>query len=360
MGGGIFGTTAAVELARNGADVHLYEAKDRLLPAASGINQYRLHRGYHYPRSDETARACQRSVAPFRERYGDAVVGSSVNHYCIAGRDTLTTPTEFLDFIERHGFPYEREIPAIIHEEAVDLGIRAEEDLVDPRALRELCRGHLERAGVEVHLGRRFTPDEQPRYDHTVLATYARLNELTEPLAGVRRDYKFQVCEKPIARMPDPYEGQSVVVMDGPFMCVDPYGTTGLSVLGNVVEAIHAENVGPKPEIPSEIEPLLDRGVIEDPPVTNFDRFVETATEFFDGFEEAEHVGSMYTVRTVLPNREDTDARPTIVDRLSEDVTLVFSGKIGTCVEAARALCGNLLGRGEKVVEASAGGVRGR
>ena len=55
VGGGIFGCTTAWKLAKNGYEVDLFEKNDDIITQASSINQYRLHRGYHYPRSKETA-----------------------------------------------------------------------------------------------------------------------------------------------------------------------------------------------------------------------------------------------------------------------------------------------------------------
>ncbi len=53
IGGGIFGITTAVILG-NEHNVELFEKNDDILKSASGSNQYRVHRGYHYPRSAET------------------------------------------------------------------------------------------------------------------------------------------------------------------------------------------------------------------------------------------------------------------------------------------------------------------
>ena len=50
---------------------------------------------------------------------------------------------------------------------------------------------------------------------------------------------------------------------------------------------------------------------------------------------EQEHIGSMFTFRTVLPNQDDDDARPTLVEKLDGKTFTIFSGKIGTCVSAA-------------------------
>ena len=50
---------------------------------------------------------------------------------------------------------------------------------------------------------------------------------------------------------------------------------------------------------------------------------------------EAKYVGSSFCIKTVLPNNDSTDARPTIVKRIDEKIITIFSGKITTCVEAA-------------------------
>ena len=43
----------------------------------------------------------------------------------------------------------------------------------------------------------------------------------------------------------------------------------------------------------------------------------------------------MFTIRTVLPNKDATDERPTVV-RFDDNIIYLFSGKVGNCVEAAK------------------------
>ena len=123
--------------------------------------------------------------------------------------------------------------------------------------------------------------------------------------------------------------------MDGPFMCIDPYGDTGLHVMGNVVHAIHSTNIGKFPEYDSKFDELLNKGMVKNPSVTNIDKFMETARKFFTDIDKAEHVGSMFTFRTVLPNRDKDDARPTLVEQTDSNQFTLFSGKIGTCIDAS-------------------------
>jgi hypothetical protein len=335
VGGGIFGATAAVELALNGHHVELFERGQDLLLSASGINQYRLHRGYHYPRSSETATDCRDSEPAFRAEFPQAVVDGADHYYAIAAEGSRTSPADYLAFCRRHDLEYEIARPDLLRPEAIGLSIRVRESLFDPIVLRRLVWERLRSAGVEVHLNANVEASDLEGFSQSVIATYADLNRLL-PDAAVGRAYQFEVCEKPVVRLPDRYAGSSIVVMDGPFMCFDPLGDTGMFVLGNVVHAIHHVSIGPVPDVPPELQALLNRGIVPNPAITNIERFVDAGLEHFEAFDEAEHVGSMFTIRAVLPGVDVTDARPTLVREIDDRTISVFSGKIDTCIRAAK------------------------
>ncbi len=99
VGGGIFGVTTAVKLAQEGYKVDLFEKENDILKAASGINQFRLHRGYHYPRSMETIRDCIRAEASFLEEYGQAVISSDQHNYCIVKKGSLIHHNDYRRFV---------------------------------------------------------------------------------------------------------------------------------------------------------------------------------------------------------------------------------------------------------------------
>ena len=63
--------------------------------------------------------------------------------------------------------------------------------------------------------------------------------------------------------------------------------------------------------------------------------FIEEGAHFMPALRAAKHQGSMFTIRTVLPRVEDSDARPTIVNALDDRIITIYSGKIGNSVEAA-------------------------
>ena len=329
VGGGIFGTTAAVALAHDGYQVELHEELDDIMRAASDINQYRLHKGYHYPRSKETAQECLDGLKTFKRKYEDCVVNGNIEHYyAISSEDSFISPDEYTTFLDEMGLSYEK-VESLPN---TDIMIKADEELFDNWQLYESVREKLWSSGVEVLKNKTTTKDDFKGFDVVVVATYAKLNDLLDN----KREYQFEVCEKPVVRLPRKYEGKSIVIMDGPFMCLDPYGDN--HVLGNVVHAIHETNVGEKPIVSEELKPYLNKGVISKPEITNIDKFIETGKRFFKDFEKLRHVGSMYTIRTVLKNREQDDARPTLVNHEGNNVYSLFSGKIDTCVDAANEL----------------------
>ena len=74
-GAGIYGTTAAIRLAESGHHVSLFDPLG-ILRAASAINQYRVHAGYHYPRSPETIRETLEVRDEFIAAFAPAMGGS--------------------------------------------------------------------------------------------------------------------------------------------------------------------------------------------------------------------------------------------------------------------------------------------
>lgn len=334
VGGGIFGISVAIRLSSN-HEVDLFEKNPDILQAASGINQYRLHQGYHYPRSQETALSAQKSEICFKNEFADAIIYDIDHYYCIAKNDSLTTKNNYLKFCEQIGLEYHESLLENVNFNKIDLCVKVKENLFDLHKLKQICWKKIKKNNINIFTNKEVELNNLQSYDYIVIATYANLNQILKNLPEYQVDYQFEICEKPVVKLPNSFNKKSIVIMDGPFMCVDPFGSTGNFVLGNVVHAIHHTNIGKLPVIPKEFVTLLNKGVISNPPITNIELFKKSGSNFIPDLEKAEHIGSMFTIRTVLPNLENTDARPTIVNQLNENLISIFSGKIGNCVDAA-------------------------
>jgi hypothetical protein len=323
VGGGIFGCTIAVDLARAGAKVDLFEARADILTGATSRCQGRIHRGYHYPRSDTTAEAARDSFFRFIERYPAAI--RRLNHYYAIAPESKTTPSDFLIFCKRLRLPYEVvEKPWQLH--TAELCVKVPEAIVDMDLLRRLARSDLMRAGVAINLGQKVKALDS--YDEVVFATYGQ--PWIEPL-------QYEICEVAIMEL-GRYNGESFVVLDGDFVSLDPYGK--LYALYDVKHTVHNVNVGWAPEIPLGYEGLLARSGLIKTSVSRFDAMVQSAGRFLWGLDPgSQHTsiyhGSYYSVRAVLPNVDSTDRRPTLIQRHGNE-TRVLSGKICTSVTTAK------------------------
>lgn len=345
VGAGLFGVSTAVELAKT-SDVTIFEKESDILRCASGINQYRLHRGYHYPRSSETAKAVQESLPSFLEVYGDAVLRNNTHYYCIAAEESATSAQEFLAFCEQHDLSYEIEDCNLVKKNSIDLCVKVDEHLIDPVRIYEICWRNLRKSGAEIRLNTCVREADLDDFDAIVVCAYAATNQVLS--ASQRQEnYQFEICEKIVLRMPREYIGKSVVILDGPFMCIDPLGQNGEFVMGHVVHAIRETNVGKQAQVGRTLAPYLHREPMYLPSVSRYREFVKDAERFFRGIEKAEYVGSRFVIRTVFPNMDDTDGRPSVISEHDGRVYTVFSGKWVDCVRSAQ-LVAEMIRSGER------------
>lgn len=325
VGGGVFGCAAAVELASAGFEVELFDAEPDILLGATQRNQARLHRGYHYPRSDATAASARDSFDDFARRYSPAIVRTT-HHYVIAP-GSKTTPEEYLAFCDRLALPYEV-VDRPMHVHTADLVVRVPEAFIDVEVLRRLFRRDLAASQVAMHLGHRVSLDDLDAYDLVVYATYGQ--PWSKPL-------RYELCEVALLEL-GRYAGESYVVIDGEFVSLDPYRK--LYVLYDVKHSVHAATEGDTAELWSEYGSLLKRWGPTRTSLSHVDLMRESAGRFLWGIDPGDggvsiYHGSWFAIRAVLPDVDDTDERPTLVER-SGNVISVLSGKICTATPAAR------------------------
>lgn len=323
IGGGLFGSTAAIHAARAGHEVHLYEARRDLMCGATAGTYSRLHRGYHYPRSPETGRESRRAEASFRAEYGAAVIDAGEQFYLVPSQGSRIDGEAYRVFLEAEDLPFtEGRYIFSVSEPRIHLAL-----------LQDMIRQKVWEAGVQLHLGTAAHASLRRHYDRIVVAAYAGLNQVLGELGCAQSEYKFQVVERPVVQLPDCFKDTSIVVIDGPFGCVDPLDDSPHHVVGHVTRTIHAENVGLAPIVPDYVKPLLETG--GRPAWSRFREVVEDLAKYIPGLSEAVHIRSSFVVRAVLAHQEATDARPTLVEKMDDQVIKVFSGKLGTAVRAA-------------------------
>ena len=347
IGGGVFGSTAALGLADDGHQVTLFEHKRDILLGASKNNQNRLHLGFHYPRDPDTARQCREGFADFVRMFPECISGGFPNRYFVASSDSLTTPAEYLRFLDRVSLSY-RIVPV---EEApvrnCDLAILSDEVVYDCDALREHLRRQLMNAdtmvlrfavdvtdisgpapGYRLRLGEGSWTDA---FDVVVNCSYDEINRLSLRLGHAVPDHQFEYTVIPIVEVEIPRQG--ITVMDGPFMTLLPYGSSSDFLLYHVAHTVIArEHAQTRPA--TWTDPATAPFAAVDK-AAFFQRMQEACSEFVPAMATAKLKGFLEGPRMVLARRDHDDARPSVLTDHGDGYMTVFAGKIDHCIGVA-------------------------
>lgn len=116
------------------------------MKCASGINQYRLHKGYHYPRSKDTALECLVGINTFKKKYEDTVVNGDIQHfYSISSEDSLITGDDYINFLNDIELKYNIHEPNM----GTQLTVSVDEQLFDSDKLKDIVERRMLALGVE-------------------------------------------------------------------------------------------------------------------------------------------------------------------------------------------------------------------
>lgn len=330
-GAGIYGAAIAIRLAEQGHQVSLFDPLG-ILQAASAINQYRIHSGYHYPRSPETISETLEARGEFIEAFAPAIVRNSSHYYAIPLQGSLTAPDAFEQVMARFKLPYKHARPRWMDFGFIDCCYEVDEQIYDPEALRTLVTQRIEALGIPFEK-RAFTREMRGDYDFAVWATYG-----LGPSRGLFKSAKYQVAEKMLIQLPPELHRVALVVVDGPFTAFDPYGNSTRSLFGSAKNTNHWTTTNAEEPIPELYANLLNRPTFEPVPFSRFDEMRKDSALSVPASKDAVYLGSRFTMR-VVENNPAEDRRTLYVSEPAPGELHVFSGKVVSAVKAARIVC---------------------
>src|SRR6266849_8222169 len=330
-GAGIYGATTAIRLAEEGYDVHLFDPLG-IMQAASAINQYRVHAGYHYPRSPETIQETLEARAEFIEAFEPAIVRNSRHYYAIPKKDSRTPADLYEKVMRKHGLSLVPCRPDWLNFEFIDRCYEVQEHIYDPDVLRELVMSRIRTLGIRFEQ-KAFTAQMRSSFAYVIWATYG--------LGPSRRTFKiakFQVAEKMLIELPVALRGIALVVVDGPFTAFDPYGSSQRSLFGSAKNTNHWTTSDPDEPVPEPYARILNEPGFRPVPFTRFEAMRQDCCESVPGAKDAKYIGSRFTIRVVEDNPEH-DRRILYLQERAPGEIHIFSGKVVSAVKAARLVC---------------------
>jgi hypothetical protein len=337
-GAGIYGATAAIRLAERGHQVTLFDPLG-VMRAASAINQYRVHSGYHYPRSPETITETLEARREFIEAFAPAIVRNSRHYYAIPRDGSRTCPQEYEQIMRSQGLPLHACRPEWMNFKYIDQCYEVGENIYDPDLLRSVIELRLDALTIKLEQ-RVFSREMRGDYDFVVWATYGM---------GASRDIfkiaKYQVVEKILIALPAALQGIALVVVDGPFTAFDPYGSTRHSLFGSAKHTNHWTTTNPDEPIPEKYLRVLNQREFAVAADTRFEAMREDCCLAVPAAKGAKYIGSRFTLRVVEDNPEHDRRILYVRDGLPGEIH-IFSGKVVSAVKAARMVCEKIAGYG--------------
>ena len=344
IGGGIFGSSIALELSKN-FGVTLYERSGELLSGASTNNHLRHHGGYHYPRSKDTAIECLKSRESFEREYGPCIIRPFNHYHAIAKEDSKTTPGNYLKFCEELGLPYEvvQLDGNLINKEKVSMVVKVAEYAYDPKKMLEIVKEKLRNSEVEVRLNSNIIGGEikknkkilkissplgniEEEFDFIINATYYNFNAFNKWLGLPRKKVLYELVEMLEIELPL-REKIGLSIFDGQFATLMPRAEEGRFTLAHIKESVISDFVS------NNLDPeVMFSGDIK----TNQENILKASIWDFPVLKEAKIIRPIYVIRAVKADVDDTDERPSEIINHGNGLITIFSGKVVTCVDIAQ------------------------
>lgn len=335
IGGGFYGSAIAIYLAkRRGLQrVMLVEREPALFRRASYNNQARVHNGYHYPRSFTTAYRSRVNFPHFVRDWPEAIRRDFTKLYVLTRRNSRVTARQFERFCREIGAklePADLRLRQLFAPQLVEEVFLAEEFAFDAEHLAHWAERELMQYGIDLRLetcatavfrgtadSLRVTLESKNGSDASVASryifncTYSGLNQFGGDFSGTSTRLKQEITELALMKLPPELARLGITVMDGPFFSMMPFPSRDLHTLSHVRYTPHLHwqdryGLNPYHKLDS-----YDRH-------TRADRMVRDVGRYIPAIRDAEHVDSLFEVKTVLAKNESDDGRPILYEKHPE------------------------------------------
>ncbi len=108
IGAGWYGCHIGMYLKRLGHKITIFEKNNDIFTGSSGYNQFRLHTGFHYPRSSDTIEETKKNYYRFKMEYKNFINFPKNNIYCIAKRKSLIDSKSYETLMRSHNLKFKK------------------------------------------------------------------------------------------------------------------------------------------------------------------------------------------------------------------------------------------------------------
>ncbi|MTI46628.1 MAG: FAD-dependent oxidoreductase [Firmicutes bacterium] len=355
LGSGIFGLYAAKKLVEKGLKVAILEYDSTSFSRASYINQARVHRGYHYPRSFTTAMKSASYFHRFNKDFSFAINNKFKKVYGIAKDYSLTSGEQFKMFCKNSNIPCaETKVDEYFDSRMVEKAFITEEYSFDSIKIKEYLLEYLKGSstfnifyntrisGVSLK-GNNYYIHTNLDYNfisHNVInATYASVNQVIEKFGYEKFDIKYEISEIILCDTSERIKDIGLTLMDGPFFSVMPFGLRGVHSLTSVTFTHHKTSFNSLPKFDCQnnsdkcsVSNLENCNICKHKPKTAWINMNQLSKKYLNSNIKLVYIDSLFSIKPILSMAKLDDSRPTVIveNSTSPRFVSVLSGKINT------------------------------
>ena len=171
-------------------------------------------------------------------------------------------------------------------------------------------------------------------YSKVIIAVYDQNNLVLKKLGFTKhKKHKFELVEKILIKLPIQYRNKSYMVIDGQFVCLDPYLGTKYHLLShNKFSKIDVKK-SKYPIFSNKRKKYLNLGLVKKKKISKYNEFIKDGSKYLPFLENSKYVSSFFVTRAINLNKEKTDERTNEIKVYKNKVITIFSGKWNTCVD---------------------------
>jgi len=347
IGGGFFGAYMALLLKERGFSPIILEREPDLMLRASFNNQARVHNGYHYPRSMITAVRSRVNFPRFTEEFPECIFDGFEKYYAVSRMYSKVSANQFERFMMRAGVEYEPasgDIVKLFDPCLTERVWKVREVVFDALVLKQLIGKRLKDQGIPIVFGCEVQKILQMTGNLLKLECSSGRRKLTFETglafncsySGINRirmasglkliPLKQELTELALIEPPAELKNISVTMMCGPFFSLLPFPCNGKWTLSHVRLTPHhhwMEDSCGNYRDAYEMLALYNR--------TSFaSLMIRDASRYLPLMRHCSCSGSLWEIKTTLPQSEVDDSRPILIHRDGElpQLITILGGKI--------------------------------
>ncbi len=339
IGGGFYGCEIACHLStkHNFKKICIVEKEAALFSRASTNNQYRVHNGYHYPRSFNTANRSRINYQKFILDWSPAIISNFDSLYAIPKQNSKINSNQFKKFVNSIGAPIkeastnQKKLFNINYFEDI---FQTQECCFSPSVLKNLSKFKLEQLKInlmfstkvasitnisnsyEIEIENEFSVNKKIRSSFIFNCAYSGLNQIFGDIIGPKLRLKHEIVELAFFKSPKELSGTAITIMDGPFFSILPTEKRNILSLSHVRYTPHLSWRDEKNVDPYYVLNEYDKH-------SHFNRMYRAAQKWIPSITEESYIDSKFEIKTLLEKNEVDDGRPILFER-DENLKNVF------------------------------------